>query len=449
MKKLICLCMLLCNIAGSQAQSTETDSLKKVLATTKEDTTRVLVLEGLSFAYQYSYPDTALHYAMEGLQLAKKINFLKGEGYCINALGNVYLGIGNYPRALQLYLEALKIREQLNSQREIAVTYSNIGNVYSEQGDDRQALQYILKTKMVDEGIKDSSGLLIDLYNIGDLYQRMKKPDSALLYQQQALQVAMKIGDQDYTGAIMKAFGDIHRSLHNLPLAMDYYRKGIIYAEEVTDQEIISSANHGVAEIFQQQGLTDSAIFYAGKAFSSASQASFLKHVMAAGLLLSRLFKNTPHIDSALYYHELSMAVKDSLFNTEKIKQLQNLTYNEKLRQEEIAEQKLRERIERRDSLQLIGISVFIVSFLFIVLVLGRRKKQPRFTEFLSVLGLLLLFEFISFLIHPYIGKLTNHTPVYYLLASVILAATLARLHHHTTALIKGKVLKQPLRPAH
>ena len=449
MKKLICLCMLLCNIAASHAQSTETDSLKQVLATAKEDTTRVLVLEGLSFAYQYSYPDTALHYALQGLQLAKKINFLKGEGYCINALGNVYFDIGNYPRALELYLQALKIRERLNSQREIAVTYSNIGSVYAEQGDNRQALQYITKTKMVDAAIKDSGGLLINLYNIGSLYQKLKDHDSALFFQQQAYQVAVNTGDEDYIGAIMNAFGDIYNSLHKLPVAMDYYRKGIVYASDVKDQEVISSANYGVADIFHQMGAMDSAIFYAARSLSSAQKASFLKHVMAASLLLSGLFKKTHHVDSALYYHELTMAVKDSLFNTDKIKQIQNLAYNEKLRQDEIAEQKLQERIERRDSLQLIGIAVFIVIFLFIVVALGRRKKQPRFTEFLAVLGLLLLFEFISFLIHPYIAKLTNHTPVYYLLASVILAVTLARLHHHTTVLIKGRVLKHPFRPAH
>jgi tetratricopeptide (TPR) repeat protein len=89
-------------------QSAETDSLKRLLAITMADTSRVLLLEDLSFAYQYSYPDTALHYALQGLQLAQKINYPRGEGYCINALGNVYLDIGNYPRALEMYLQALQ-----------------------------------------------------------------------------------------------------------------------------------------------------------------------------------------------------------------------------------------------------------------------------------------------------------------------------------------------------
>ena len=74
---------------SSMAQNTETDSLKRQLIVTKDEKKRVYILEGLSYAFLSSYPDTALHYALEGLRLAQKIDFLKGEAICTNALGNV------------------------------------------------------------------------------------------------------------------------------------------------------------------------------------------------------------------------------------------------------------------------------------------------------------------------------------------------------------------------
>ena len=70
---------MLYTVQSIHGQNTETDSLKKVLDTASEGPGRVLVLEGLSYAYVSAYPDTALQYALEGLQLAQKINDPIGE----------------------------------------------------------------------------------------------------------------------------------------------------------------------------------------------------------------------------------------------------------------------------------------------------------------------------------------------------------------------------------
>ena len=102
LKKLIMFLLLINIVHSIQGQNTETDSLKKLLRTLPESPQRVLVLEGLSYAYVSAYPDTALQYALKGLELAQKINDPIGEAYCTNALGNVYFGVGDYPKALEM-----------------------------------------------------------------------------------------------------------------------------------------------------------------------------------------------------------------------------------------------------------------------------------------------------------------------------------------------------------
>jgi hypothetical protein len=59
------------------------------------------------------------------------------------------------------------------------------------------------------------------------------------------------------------------------------------------------------------------------------------------------------------------------------------------------------------------------------VLLLSKRKINPKTIEFLGFLTLLLLFEFISLFIDPFIGNITHHTPVLMLLISVIVASIL------------------------
>jgi tetratricopeptide (TPR) repeat protein len=219
----------------------------------------------------------------------------------------------------------------LNDQREIAVTYSNIGTLYSEQDDHLQALSYILKTKTkLTKRLKDSTGLMIDLYNIGSLCRIMNKLDSALFCCSKLIQLPWV-----FMTGIMSERSRWHLDIYinrkiTCHLRRRFFQKGIVYAKRCKKTaKLISSAYAALADIAERQGFTDPAIFYARQSLMSAKQGSVLKNVMNASLLLSDLFRKTRRFDSALYYHETAMVMKDSLFNIEKIKQIQNLAYND------------------------------------------------------------------------------------------------------------------------
>src|SRR6187397_462415 len=104
------------------------------------------------------------------------------------------------------------------------------------------------------------------------------------------------------------------------------------------------------------------------------------------------------------------MNANDSLTNQEKQKQVQLLTFNEQLRQ----------------------------------MLLGRKKVKSRTVEFLGVLALLFLFEFIVLFAHPYIGHWTDESPVWMLLILVAVAAILIPLHHRSESWIKKKLASKP-----
>jgi CDP-diglyceride synthetase len=155
---------------------------------------------------------------------------------------------------------------------------------------------------------------------------------------------------------------------------------------------------------------------------------------------LSSLFKRRGQFDSAFVYQEMAMNAKDSLTSQEKEKKVQVLTFNEQLRQMDIAEQKRKSVEARKRNLELSGIAIFIPSFFFIVLLLGKRKVKSRTVEFLGVLSLLFLFEFIVLLIHPYIGSWTHESQISMLLILVAIAVILVPLHHRLEKWMKGKL---------
>jgi hypothetical protein len=199
-----------------------------------------------------------------------------------------------------------------------------------------------------------------------------------------------------------------------------------------------------LGDLFDSTGQRDSAFYYGRLALHHAREMGSPQLLLYSTKQLSALFKESNKLDSAFIYHELAMNAKDSLTSQEKQKQVQALTFNEQLRQMEIEKQKMEAAAARKRNLELAGIAIFIPLFLLAVLLLGRKKVKSRTIEFLGILGLLFLFEFIVLLVHPYIGHWTHESPLWMLLILVAVAAILIPLHHRSETWIKKKLASKP-----
>ena len=69
----------------SPAPADTINKIQTLISTRTEDTNKVMLLLRLSNIYMWSYPDSALLYSLQGLQLSQKLNFQKGRnpGLCI------------------------------------------------------------------------------------------------------------------------------------------------------------------------------------------------------------------------------------------------------------------------------------------------------------------------------------------------------------------------------
>ena len=359
---------------GAAAQNTETDSLKRALDTSRINTSRVHILESLSYAYLSAYPDSALQYAVTGLQVAKEIDYPRGIAMCTNALGNIYCQTGDYPRALELYLQALQMKEQAKDQTNISVYYFNISTVYTEQKDYPNALTYLFKAKREDERAKDSSGIMFDLYSLGCIYQRMNKIDSALHYSNLAHQLALRQNDENMMGAILNSIGASYLTLKNTDLAYSYYHSSIPYAMAITDNEVLAEDYFGLAEIAKNRSQKDSSAYYGRKALEIATTNGFLKQVMDVSSFLADLYKERKIFDSAFHYKTINTDTKDSLFSADNIKKIQSLKFEEQLRQQAIATAKM----EWRSKVKMYSIVGAAVVFLLIAFFFWQNNRQKQ-----------------------------------------------------------------------
>lgn len=439
MKTFLASLLIICIISPAAAQTSRINMLKKQIAASPPDSNRVKLLGSLFMEYQITRPDTAMMLMKEALQLSQKISYRKGEADCLNRIGLVLWQTGNYSKALETHLKSLKIKEEIGDRLGMFNSLNNIGIVYADHGENRNALNYLFQACKVAEELKNETKLGICLSNIGNCYRELNQPDSALKYEQDAYELMLRNKDSVNIPRVLSILGMIHFKMGHTALAHEFYRLAIPYCIRNNDQTELADIYNHLAELYQKTGPTDSCINYARKAIEVGRKISYPRVVLDASSLLAEIYRGRDD-KMELYYFKLAMTAKDSLFNARKIKEIQNLSFSEKIRQQELAEEKKQEELNRKTNLQLAGIAIFIPLLFLTVLLLYQIHIHRRVVETMSVLSILLLFEFILLLLHPVVYRVAHNSPVLTLALWVAIAALLAPLHHSLSEWIKTRI---------
>jgi len=174
----------------------------------------------------------------------------------------------------------------------------------------------------------------------------------------------------------------------------------------------------------------DSAALYAKKAIASVENTAYSNMSIKPAKLLSGIYENSNN-DSLVKYLKMYQAANDSLFSTKTIQQGQILSFESELQQQELAAEKEKTEEQRQQNIQYALLALGIVGFIIIFLLLSRGFiTNEKLIEFLGILALLLVFEFLNLLLHPFLERITHHSPVLMLLGLVCIAAMLVPLHH-------------------
>ena len=123
----------------------------------------------------------------------------------------------------------------------------------------------------------------------------------------------------------------------------------------------------GIAQHYQRFKQTDSCELYAKKAIAAVTNTSFFYLSNKPAQLLTDIYEKT-NCDSTLKYAKVLKIANDSLTSSKANQQIQLMTIEEDLRQQELAVEKIKEEEQRKQNIQYaliaLGIITFIISFL-------------------------------------------------------------------------------------
>jgi len=330
--------------SAGRAQSPQTRPLQQALARATADTSRVLLLADLAASYRYSRFDSVQWYARQGLHLAWKIGYRKGEGRCLSRIGILMGERGNLPQALRTDLKALKINEEAHDLEGTARTLNQTGLLYHALDDERPALGYFFRSKIIYEQIhvRDDSQLISVLANIGASYTALRRLDSAAFFLNRAYQLTRQSSNVNQScwgnpaPYVLRELGLLQAALGHPNAAIRYYRLSAQAAIPENDLRSSSRAYQYLAELYERRQQADSSVYYARKALAMGQSLPFVVGVVRTSNLLAEAFQSRQQRDSTLKYMNIMLRAEDSLYDPQRIKQLDAIGFAEQQRLREL-----------------------------------------------------------------------------------------------------------------
>src|SRR5580704_17860733 len=412
MRKSILILLSICSIC-CHAQRRTADSLRNLLSQCGENRHKIVLLRDLGSAYDISHPDSSYYFASQGADLARRLNDQKDEAICTSLMSTFIVLMGNIPKGLQIGLNGLFLAEHSGDSTAIYEANSALGLAYSYQNDFRISNEYFFRCLALSRNMGDKDRITTCYEYIGNVYFKLNDLDSAIYFTKIAYSMSAAKMEKIAMADELNNLGDTYSKLYKNELALGYYRLAINIEMETEDLPNSCQSYFGIATIHKRLNQNDSALKYAYNSMSACISSHFYEELIDVSNLIASLYESEKQTDSAFKYLKLTLFFKDSLFSQVKSKAVENLTFEENSRQQQIATQKKAAEYNHLRNLQLLAIGVFIPIFFMGVLLLSRTKVKPRVVEFLGILSLLLLFEFVSDLIYPYLSQWTNDSPIW------------------------------------
>jgi len=438
-----CICFLAHN---SIAQIKYVDSIKAVLSNTTEPVERFdlwnKVRENFIMRQEGTY-DTASY--LEMLRIAQQLDSDSLFAISYNIIGNMIADKGDAPAAMEYYFKALPLAERSKDKRRVSSLYIDIALSYYNLQNYDEGLKY---SQLAGKNLPDRSSPMYDFMaiqfnrNMVRYFLNNTQPDSALRFLHQVEYLNSSLKSPLFKTVVSSLGGKAYEQLGDIEMAELYFKKGNDFADSTNSRALKVTVKQNYIPYLLNRNRIQEAKQQAIELMLIVSQRTNIK-LLAAGFL-RRVYDSLHRTDSAYYYSLMESTLRDSIFSQGNINKLQVLAFNEKIRTMEEADRLADEATQRRQNIQYALLAFGIVSFIIIFLLLSRSFiTSRRAIEILGVIALLIVFEFLNLLLHPFLERVTHHSPVLMLLALVCIAALLVPLHHRVEKWATAKLVQK------
>jgi tetratricopeptide (TPR) repeat protein len=312
---------------GGFAQQTKIDSLRRELKQVTDKRMRIQLELGLSGQLTSVNLFEALEYSEQAIARAVSL----GNDSLVSAAylnqGNIFLQLGNYPRALQLYQQVIQGTHNSHYTFMTAIAYGNMGSIYYYRKDNENALKYYMKSLAYFSDLPEDARQMARranlMNNIGVINEEANRFDEALRYYNDALALGKKLNDAEVMANVINNYATLYEDQDSVMKAFTYYIRAMRLRETSGNRFGMVRSYHNLGEFYSGKlQKPDSAIYYLNRSITLGREIGAWQTVGSAASLLHKAYRQRgeyEHALAALAYHQ---QINDSLFNQESTRKI-------------------------------------------------------------------------------------------------------------------------------
>ncbi|MBL0035039.1 MAG: hypothetical protein IPP26_04565 [Flavobacteriales bacterium] len=379
--------------------------------------------------------------AKEELALAEQLGIDTLLSTASNHVGDALNGSAEAALQLKYFYQGLDYAQRSGNANFIGTAQKQIATVYKTLGDLPRALGLL---KLALSNVTSDYQINRTCCHLSDCYRLMGQPDSALYWAQRS-NIITDPGSDPYAYArSYYVLGAAYAAKQERELADVHFARAIEVADSFHVMIPLYGSLLGRGQMELEAGDLAAAIADGRRAMRVSSEGGNLEGQVGASDLLRRAYKAMGHADSAYHYFELRVMYADSLINATNLNKLQNMALAQELKEQEDAKLKSEEVAARSRNIQFGIIALIVITLGIFLLVFSRTAVVgAKAIKNLSLIALLLFFEFINLLLHPFLDRITNHSPILMLLCMAAIAGLLIPLHHRMEKLITNMLVSK------
>ncbi len=340
-----------------------------IILSMPESKDKAKYLSRLGDIYRFSNADSAIFYFSLSEKVALKLNYEEFLPTIHNDLSFVYSRLkSNYSRSLYYAILSKKDHEAIgifdpSDDFIIMQEYAYMGSKTKVE-----KLLEIIKPAVISGNFKNntlSQGTLLGL--IGEAYLKINELDSALKYSSWGL----RIPEKNKWPYIYYVLAKTHLDKKDYEKSLDYIHTGLPIIKASKREKNIAQVYACAANDYFGLNNIDSSIYYSRLAYNLGVKNSITEVILNSSQLLFNIYKQQSKFDSAFKYLQITSALKDTLAQQNKINDIDNISLNESIREQEKAEQ------ESQKNKFIIGFALFFI-LSFSALYIYNRNKQKE-----------------------------------------------------------------------
>jgi len=394
------------------------------LKTTKSDSSVTYAYRDIIRYYQHSQPDSAVYYAEQGIKLMNEHKYKAGAATLMASIASVDHEQGRIELARRRDAEALRLFTEVNNKDGIAFVNNNLGTIEGKLGNYAEATKYFMEALKIYESTSNKRGVQASYVKLGTINERINNLDKATDYYAKAMEMARTNPDSIAVINLYNNIGVVYGKKAQYKKAMENFQRAIVLCDslKLDGEEMQSLMNLGI--VYDNLDMNDKALEYYGKALKIARDNNYPEDFARTTLNIASVYEKTDPkkalellkaaldttqrigdknlqmdildamITTAKSGHDYKMALslveearalRDSIFNISKAKEIANMQSmyeldksNEKVKQLTLSEKR---NAQKRDIIITVA---GVLAFTLVALMFFYRKSQKLNAQLLK-----------------------------------------------------------------